>query len=1314
MAQEGGGAQLSPDHWKYLRDAAVDPDVFPAVRSLSGGIEFTLEGVTGRRITQFRPDKPRGEAKYITEAGGELVMPVPVGMRALVMDTTVPLLIVEGTKGAAAAASALLRDGHPDPIAVVGLLGCWGWSKDSVPITDLVSLPMEGREVVVLLDADFTTNRNVWDAAKALGDVCRMMLNARRVRWAQVPGTRSQSVDDMLSVLPFQMRSGAVRRMVAAASDKLPRQPAKRKDGPFPDGYSATAAAELLLDSGKFAPMALSSDGTIAVYRDGQYHNGYSAMFEDMTQRLLGSEYTKTRLKDVESVVATQLAIRDRRIPEFQERLLIPFRNGLLDPVDGTLYDHDPDFLTMRRFQVDWRPDAEAPFYLEWLSRQIAHPEAVPDFEEVVSQMFDMRRTPVKGMLLFGPSRSGKGTVTRLIEAMVGPENSAAVSLHKLATNAFASADLLGKTINVYADLSPQEVSDISTLKLALGDDLIRAERKHGQPFMFRNTALMIFAANEVPPVSESSQAYFNRIKPYEFPNTYAGAEDPLVAQRLMDELEGIAVRWVAALVRRLERGSFLPTHPETDRKFRMKSDRVAEYVWEHYVRDPEALTSREDLYTGYKLWAADNNQGVLGRNRFLDRVRNLGVEEVKTARARGFRLLEKAGGEAAVPAGPGAVVIPSGGSRSQMTGSGEDHSGSRSQTSTNTHESGQMTGPVAVMAGSDPLSPLGIQPSSLVSESPIGEVSSKLPQLPLAPPDPSLANEGDSVRDLADETLSDGFLFMDLETGSADALHSTSEGFIRVVGTQGQVDADPGRVVSAVASGVPLVAHNGFNFDFVALAKHAGLDYLAAGDAGLLWDSKVAAILGDPPTARLKSPERYYSLDSWATRLGFPGKTADVKRMAREYGGYECIPFDVLAPYCAGDVEAMRSAFGTLPTSDPYYLREMRLMARLGYALRVRGWRVDEELVARRVAGVEAALARGRETLARYGFPADSARPQATKAGKAALRAFLEDAGMEIQPWMLTNSGDVSTGKDVWGPVLEHPDTVLPDSVREVLETVLALSGARTVFHTVQENTVGGRVYPSIMPTQASGRFSIQKPGITVMGKRGGKFTEREVYLPDPGEVLVSFDLNQVDARAVAMHSQDRGYMALFQDPSIDSHAEIARMVWGDPSRRNEAKALGHGWNYGMSVSSLAEQAGIPLSTAQEFDARMRAQFPRLVEWQGEVREMSRAGVLLDNGYGRKMRPVPDRAHTQAPALMGQGLARDLLMEGLLRLPLEAVECLRGSVHDELVFSVPADGVDEFVSTVLDAIQFERAGVPVTAGLVGVGNNWGEVYVND
>jgi DNA polymerase-1 len=227
-------------------------------------------------------------------------------------------------------------------------------------------------------------------------------------------------------------------------------------------------------------------------------------------------------------------------------------------------------------------------------------------------------------------------------------------------------------------------------------------------------------------------------------------------------------------------------------------------------------------------------------------------------------------------------------------------------------------------------------------------------------------------------------------------------------------------------------------------------------------------------------------------------------------------------------------------------------------------------------------------------------------------------------------------------------------------------------------------------------------------------------VFLPDPGEVIVSVDLAQVDARAVAALSGDPAYMRLFE-PGVDAHAEVARRVWGDPKRREDAKPLGHGWNYGMGLEKLAREAGVDISVAQQFDTAMRNQFPWLVAWQERVRAIAESGQLLDNGFGRRMRPDPKRAHTQGPAFMGPGCARDLMMAGLLRLPREVYPHLRAVVHDEVVLSVPAELADDVERTVIDALSFEWRGVqiiaePQTREVDGRkvpirGANWGQVY---
>ena len=271
-----------------------------------------------------------------------------------------------------------------------------------------------------------------------------------------------------------------------------------------------------------------------------------------------------------------------------------------------------------------------------------------------------------------------------------------------------------------------------------------------------------------------------------------------------------------------------------------------------------------------------------------------------------------------------------------------------------------------------------------------------------------------------------------------------------------------------------------------------------------------------------------------------------------------------------------------------------------------------------------------------------------------------------------------------------------------------MTVTTTRTIYQTIADHVVNGRVHPLIVMRQASGRSSVTSPGLTVMGKRGGRHREREVLLPDEGQVLISADLSQVDMRGVAGHCQDPAYMALF-GPGKDVHTEIAIQIFGTPDRRHDAKAIGHGANYGLGANRMIANGHNPETVAKFFNG-MRDQFPLLMSWREEIREIARSGQYLDNGFGRKMRCDPKRAYTQGPAQMGQGTAADLLKEAMLNLPDRFRPLLRVPVHDELVVSCLKEDAADVSRELEKAMTFEWRGVPITCDVSKPGDNWGEV----
>jgi DNA polymerase-1 len=581
-----------------------------------------------------------------------------------------------------------------------------------------------------------------------------------------------------------------------------------------------------------------------------------------------------------------------------------------------------------------------------------------------------------------------------------------------------------------------------------------------------------------------------------------------------------------------------------------------------------------------------------------------------------------------------------------------------------------------------------------------------------------------------------------DLETGDADDLHRHGPGYVRLTGWA----TDDGPVkIQEHAAGVrdvgaaldyarTITGHNIMAFDLPALVREGVLTMpevhrMAA--EGRLFDGLLAGRHIDPPMARETGVDatRKYDLDSLGVKYELGEKSTAAKELAKKYGGWGAIPIDTesedgqrFRDYAAQDVNLSRGLYRALraevfkqgPKSWTYLEREHRVAA-IAAQIAYNGFRVDEVELERRLADIEQTKARAlRYLVGKWGIPTTTAdgrtqakNPLGTKGGKERLEQALREAGA-TSIWHTESTGLIDVSADHMRH-LYHEYAHLAD-VRRIAKAVHMIVGARAVYETTKKCLhPDGRVHPKIGFDQATGRWSLTQPGLTVFGKRNGRHVERMIFLPDPGEVILAVDLSQVDMRAVAALSQDEGYIRMLM--SEDPHAEIARLLFGDPKMREVAKPIGHGWNYGRGIKAISESNDLDPALVRQFDRSMYERFPRLVEWQGEVRALAESGALLDNGFGRPMRPDPRRAHTQGPALMGQGAARDIMMTGMLRLPNEVLPMLRAQVHDEIVLSVPEKDAPAVARAVVEALSFEWRGVPILADVSPFGRTWGHVY---
>lgn len=568
--------------------------------------------------------------------------------------------------------------------------------------------------------------------------------------------------------------------------------------------------------------------------------------------------------------------------------------------------------------------------------------------------------------------------------------------------------------------------------------------------------------------------------------------------------------------------------------------------------------------------------------------------------------------------------------------------------------------------------------------------------------------------------------LVFDVETGSAGELHLADDpGFVRLAaysvnGAEPVATTDiAGELLPLIERAGVVIGHNIIQYDLAALQRLYGLDVEALVKSNRVHDTIVMARLAAGGAKNLE-----YTLDAVASRYGVGGKLLKDGKpvlgvLAKQFGGYDKIPTDDpdYVKYALQDVRANTAVYNKLlpETIDAVGVEYLQREHEKTYALSVveaKGIRVDTDKVEAFLAEEEQTKSNIRQWLVdTVGMPDKGTSPWASVDGKQVIADYFGRFGAEVPR---TKKGGISISGTAMQELAEqHADT---PEVFELATRMQTLLQSSTPAATIKECLHGDRVYPSIKPSQTTGRLSTKKPRLNTFGSRSKRLIrQREMILPDSAnEVLISVDLSQIDARCMAAGSGDANYAELFA-PGRDAHTEMAVRVFGDASRRPEAKALGHAANYGMGPKSFADHADISVVEARSQLDCLHREFPKLESFKERLRKSAKTRGWVSTGFGRRVAVARDRAYTKAPAAYGQGTARDVFLEGVLNLPKEVLEMVRIFVHDEIVLSVPRERAGEIKQCVLEAfesVQLPAAdgiSIPVLADAAGPGENWSE-----
>jgi DNA polymerase-1 len=273
------------------------------------------------------------------------------------------------------------------------------------------------------------------------------------------------------------------------------------------------------------------------------------------------------------------------------------------------------------------------------------------------------------------------------------------------------------------------------------------------------------------------------------------------------------------------------------------------------------------------------------------------------------------------------------------------------------------------------------------------------------------------------------------------------------------------------------------------------------------------------------------------------------------------------------------------------------------------------------------------------------------------------------------------------------------------------------------------GRIHTRFNQTvAATGRLSSSDPtlqNIPVRTELGRAI--REAFVASEGHLLVSADYSQIELRVLAHLAGDPVLVEAFRSGE-DVHTRTAMEVFGvwagevSAEQRRSAKTINFGVIYGMGEVALAKRLGIAREQAASFIEAYFARYQGVRRFMDSTLEGARAGQGVRTLLGRR-RHLRDlgsanrQLRAQAERMAGntpiQGTAADILKLAMNRLREPVVPGARMilTVHDELVFEIPAERVEVATPLIREAMQsVVRLSVPLTVE-VGVGRSWAEAH---
>jgi len=384
-------------------------------------------------------------------------------------------------------------------------------------------------------------------------------------------------------------------------------------------------------------------------YHNGSYYQWYGNQWhirddvwlEDMLWMLLEDAYcrvttqngeqilrfqpNKQKVENVSRALSAKVKVPHSEVPlwlghdePFPSNRGIGFSDVVVDPKTGSVVTRTEDWFDPVTLPIAYNPEAECPLWTkslrEWGNGDPAWTELL---QRWMGYCLMSHRKYAKWLLMYGKVRSGKGTIGKVLQALIGRDCYMSTSLDDLAGDFGLDGLEQSKVICI------SEVSELDgkqgeratrVLKNILGQDPITVNIKFKR--QIRNVmvnAAPIVQANEIPMLPNKGRGLSSKMLVLPFDVSFEGKENPYLIDGLMGELEGIAA-WAVEGAKKVEMESDPSKRfPMPDRAsdairlYHIQNNPFDHFLEERFIRSQRGFVSTEMVWYQWQDWLRSN-----------------------------------------------------------------------------------------------------------------------------------------------------------------------------------------------------------------------------------------------------------------------------------------------------------------------------------------------------------------------------------------------------------------------------------------------------------------------------------------------------------------------------------------------------------------------------------------------------------------------------------------------------------------------------------------------------------------------------------